>query len=173
MVAPVAAEVRVPSADARRGVNAFQELRRFFANPSDLRHALGWSAPTLRQWTDESPPARPRRTTVQRILDTLAVAESAAVWVSDPTDVGWWLLTRRPELHDRSPSECLDVLGTAAAELLVEQMARIAPSERSSGRAEISIDVLRETLEAIAVRQVRRATPTPAADVDLSDFDNY
>lgn len=151
---------------------AFEELRSFFTNPVELRRALGWSAPTFRQWTGEAPPNRPRSRTATRVFDLLRVARAAGAWVSDPKSVGEWLLEPHPALNQLPPALFVAGLGSDGAEALVRKMVMIAPRDRAAGSfTDISTEILRATLADLGAPSIRRVEPVAPDDVDFSDFD--
>lgn len=160
---------RTPSESTRRAQQAFAELEPFFATKADFARALGWSTPTLRQWL-ETQPARPREDTVRSVLQLRDVAVAAGKWVSDPHQVGEWLLSPHPQLLGAVPGEMARDLPAEGVELLVDDMALIAPQERAKpGSVTMSVDLLRETLRKLRAPAIRPAEPT--GEVDLSDFD--
>jgi hypothetical protein len=161
----------VPPATAIAAGRAFGELAAFFASRRQLEDALGWSAPTVRQWLSDDLPARPRAESVRGVERLLAVCRAAGRWVSDPRRVGDWVITPHPELGDVAPAVMVQRLGDEAVAMLVENMARIAPRERVAPEPpDLSIETLRATLESLGTRA--NAAAEPVADIDLSDFDD-
>jgi hypothetical protein len=160
---------RRPSESARSAQQAFAELEPFFATRTDFAQALGWSTPTLRKWF-EAQPARPRTDTVRRVLQLRDVAVAAGRWVSDPHQVGEWLLSPHPQLLGAVPAEMARDLPPEGVELLADDMALIAPQEQAKPEGvTMSVDLLRETLRKLRVAAIR-AAESPG-EVDLSDFD--
>jgi hypothetical protein len=103
------------------------------------------------------------------VLLLLDVANAASRWVSDPWDVGDWLLQAHPALGNASPTQVIDVLGSEGAKTLIQGMAVIAPREHASvDDVDLDPDALRETLREIGAPSIPEGSP---ADVDLSDFD--
>jgi hypothetical protein len=104
---------------------------------------------------------------VRQIRD---VAVAAGRWVSDPHQVGEWLLSPHPQLLGAVPAEMARDLPPEGVELLVDDMALIAPQERAkAGSVTMSVDLLREALRDLRVPTIRAAEAP--GDVDLSDFD--
>jgi hypothetical protein len=160
---------RNPSESTRRAHQAFAELEPFFATKADFARALGWSTPTLRHWL-ETRPARPREDTVRSLLQLRDVAVAAGKWLSDPHEVGKWLVSPHPQLLGAVPAELARDLPAEGVELLVDDMALIAPQEHAKpGSAAMSVDLLRETLRKLRAPVIRLAEPT--GEADLSDFD--
>jgi hypothetical protein len=161
---------RAPSGTAKRAVDAFGELRRFFRTSVQLRAALRWSSPTLRVWTVGQGPARPRAHSVERVFLILDVARAAKRWVSDPYQVGDWLLEPNASLGDVTPAQVIDGLGREGAEGLIKHMALIAPRERVSlADVDLDADALREALQQLevpAITDIERS-----GELDLSDLD--
>jgi hypothetical protein len=123
----------------------------------------------MRQWL-EGPPARPRLQSVQDVLQLRDVAKAAGRWVSDPLQVGDWLLSPHPDLRGAVPAELALDLPSEGVELLLNDMALIAPRERvATGRVEMSVEDLKATLRDLAAPPV--SATKPATAVDLSDFD--
>lgn len=161
---------RVASQTAREATQAFSELRSCFRTSSQLRKALNWSAPTLRSWTAEQGPARPRTHSVQRVLLLRDLANAAKRWVSDPRSVGDWLLEPQPSLGDATPVQVVLVLGREGVDGLIANIAQIAPREHvSRGPVNLDADALRDTLRRLGVPAL--ADIEPGSEVDLSDFD--
>ena len=157
------------SEPTRRAHQAFAELEPFFATKTDFARALGWSSPTLRQWLDTRP-SRPREDTVRSLLQLRDVAVAAGKWLSDPHGVGEWLVSPHPQLLGAVPAELARDLPAEGVELLVDDMALIAPKEQAKpGSVTMSVDLLRETLRKLRAPGIRPAEP--AGEVDLSDFD--
>lgn len=165
-----AVQKRAPSETAKQAVLAFGELRRFFRATAQLRASLGWSAPTLRCWIGGRGPARPRARSADRVLLILDVARSAGRWVSDPYQVGDWLLEANTDLMGLTPTQVIDVLGREGADWLVSHMALIAPRERVSlEEVDIDADALRDTLQQMEAPAI--ADIEPSGEVDLSSLD--
>jgi hypothetical protein len=80
------------------------------------------------------------------------------------------LLDPLPELRGAIPARLAVDLPREGLELLIDDMALIAPRQRATPQsAEMSVDLLRDTLAKLRVRSV---PPVLAVgDVDLSDFD--
>ncbi|MHB8693123.1 MAG: hypothetical protein ACYDHH_17945 [Solirubrobacteraceae bacterium] len=170
--APIARSTRArggPSAHALEAHRAFAELQPFFDTKTALAKALGWSLPTLRGWFD-SVPTRPREGSARDVIQLRDLAVAAGKWVSDPLQVGEWLLSPLPELRGSVPSRLAVELPPEGVELLISDIALIAPRQRATLRStKMSVDQLRETLAKLKVRSL----PPVAAvgEVDLSDFD--
>ncbi len=161
---------RVASETARHAAAAFAELRRFFRSSSQLQKALSWSAPTLRSWIGEHGPLRPRAHSVERVLLLVELASAAKKWVSDPWQVGDWLLEPQPNLGGVSPTQVVDVLGAEGVHKMIDSMAVIAPRERvSSDPVDLNEDALRATLDRLGAPTI--ADIEPSGEVDLSDFE--
>lgn len=160
---------RAPSEATLRAHEALAQLEPFFATKTDLARALGWTAPTLRQWL-ESRPARPRQDTIRSVMQLRDLAVAAGKWVSNPQQVGEWLLSPHPQLRGAVPAEMARSLPAEGVELLVDDMALIAPQERAKpGSAAMSLDLLRETLRQLRAPAIRSVDPI--GEADLSDFD--
>ena len=160
---------RTASEAARLGHEAFGQLAPFFARRVDFARALGISPPALRQWL-HAPPARPRQDTIRRVSQLRDVAVAAAAWVTDPHQVGEWLLAPHAELRGAVPAELAQTLPSEGVALLVDDMALIAPRERATaGEVTMSVDRLRQTLSTLRAPAIAPAEPVDA--VDLSDFD--
>jgi hypothetical protein len=94
---------RGPSAHALEAHQAFAELQAFFGTKTALAAALGWSLPTLRGWFD-SVPTRPREESIRDVIQLRDLAVAAGKWVSDPLQVGEWLLAPLAELRGSVPA---------------------------------------------------------------------
>jgi hypothetical protein len=116
----------------------------------------------MRQWF-EGPPARPRVRSTQDVLQLRDVAKAAGRWVSDPLQVGDWLLSRHPDLRGAVPAELAIDLPAEGVELLVNDMALIAPRERvATGRVEMTVEDLKATLRDLAAPPISAAKPATA-----------
>lgn len=158
-----------PSAQALEAHRALAELQRFFDTKTALAKALGWSLPTLRGWF-ASAPTRPRHESIRDVIQLRDLAVAAGKWVSDPLQVGEWLLAPLPELRGSIPARLAVDLPADGVELLINDMVLIAPRQRATPQsAKMSVDLLRETLAQLKVTSL---PPVGAVgEVDLSDFD--
>jgi hypothetical protein len=160
---------RAPSEAALLAVDTFKELSRFFSSRRELQNALGWSAPTVRQWLSNDRPARPRAQSVRRVMNLLTVCREAGRWVSDPHRVGDWAITPHRELGQVAPAVMVQRLGDEAVAMLVASMERIAPREPvAPAPPDLSVRALRATLHSLGTPSIPPAEPV--TDVDLSDF---
>ncbi len=137
-----------------------------------MREALGWSAPTLRAWGSEGRPARPRASSAARVVQLRDLCRETGKWVADPWRVGEWTLEPQSQLQDTTPAKVVLSMGEEGVNLLVKNMARVAPKERAAGPVDIPVDKLRETLTSLDAPSVASAASGDQADVDLSDFDD-
>ncbi len=100
----------------------------------------------------------------------VALASAAKRWVSDPWQVGDWLLEPNPRLGGVIPTQVIDVLGEEGLQKLIGTMAEIAPQERvSPDPVELDEDALRATLDRLGAPTI--ADIESSGEVDLSDFD--
>lgn len=163
---------RTPSEKARQVGEAFAELQEYFPRPKQLREALEWSAPTLRHWLQEQGPARPRASSVERVFHLRDVAREAASWVSDPCQVGEWLVAPNPALRDVSPARVVALLGQEGVDQLVARMPSIAPREWALPEpVEVSPDELRATLRSLGAPVLGEVPNVDDADIDVPYFD--
>jgi hypothetical protein len=161
---------RAPSPRAVAAARDFNELATFFATRSQLRQALGWSAPTVRQWLGSDLPARPRSESVRVVINLLEVCRAASRWVSDRHRVGEWAVAPQPEFDGVAPAVLVQRLGGEAVRALVDNMVRIAPREHVAPEPpDLSVEGLRSTLASLATPAIAPAAPVA---VDLSDFDD-
>jgi len=163
---------REPSSGALAAHGAVRELRRFFRAQKDLQTALGWSAPTLREWLAEDPPSRPRVGNIRAALQLRDVAVAAGAWVSDPLTVGDWLLEPNGDLRGAIPAEIAVGLPRESVDLFIGDMALVAPRERAlRGSVHLTPETLREALRDLAVKPM----PARGGDgaVDLADLDEF
>lgn len=161
---------RAPSDEARRANEALRGLRRYFRTQAQLQRALHWSAPTLRSWIIEEGPARPRAHSVEQVLLLYELASAAGRWVSDPFQVGEWVLEPNESMGNVTPAQVLEVLGNEGVQLLIEHMAVIAPRERiSPDDVDLDPDALRETLKQLGTPPITDIEGS--GEVDLSDLD--
>lgn len=159
------------SQDAVRAHTAVHDLQLYFAARGELRKALGWSAPTLRQWLADKPPARPRSQNVQAALQLLDVAVAAARWVADPKTVGEWLLEPNAALRGAVPAEIAVELPRESVDLFIDDMALVAPRERALPTPiKLTADTLRDALRELSLPAIA-SRPQRQVDADLSDFD--
>lgn len=158
------------SPDAARAHDAVYRLQRYFVTRAELQEALGWSAPTLRQWLADEPPARPRAQNVQSAVQLLDVAVAAGRWVADPKTVGKWLLDPNPDLRGAVPAEIAVELPRESVELFIADMALVAPREQALPTpTKLTPDTLRQALAELSLPAITpRRTRSKA---DLSDFD--
>lgn len=162
---------RAASQDAVCAHTAVHELQRYFATRGQLQKALGWSAPTLRQWLANEPPARPRVQNIQAALQLRDVAVAANRWVADPTAVGQWLLEPNADLRGAVPAEIAVELPRESVDLFIDDMALVAPRERALPTPiKLTADTLRETLQELSLPAMA-LRPQRSVEADLSDFD--
>jgi hypothetical protein len=107
---------------------------------------------------------------VERVFLLVALARAAKVWVSDPWQVGDWLLESHPSLGGASPTQVVDVLGEEGVQKMIESMVAIAPRERVSPEpVDLDQDALRATLDRLGDPAITKIES--GGHVDLSDVD--
>jgi len=107
---------------------------------------------------------------VEHVFVLLDIAKAAQRWVSDPLQVGDWMLEPNPGLGNATPAHAVRELGQEGAQDLVGHMETIGPRERvATAPVELNADELRETLRRLGAPSIAPASPSDTAD--LSDFD--
>jgi hypothetical protein len=107
---------------------------------------------------------------VERVFLLHDLASVAKTWVSDPYQVGDWLLESNESLRNATPTQVVDVLGKEGVQQLIEHMAVIAPRERVSPHdVDLDADALRETLRQLGAPSI--TDMEGSGEVDLSDLD--
>lgn len=154
----------------------FARLRGYFETAADLGRALGWSAPTVRKWMNaDLTPNRPRESSVEILRAILLVANEARNWVSDPFDVGAWLVTPIHDLADLTPAEVVHSHDAKrdGANWIISRLPSIAPrSRRRNVPKKIDFEAVAEVLSAFDTKAFAEIEPISAHEVDLSMFDD-
>lgn len=167
---------RVPTKSALEAQHAFSRLRGYFATAAALGRALGWSAPTVLAWMqDGRTPARPRESSVEMVHAMLLIADAAREWVSDPFDVGEWLVTPVDELGGLPPCKVVQSYEPKAegAKWLVSRLARIAPRTRKRRElGDLDFEAVSEILDAFDAGEVEGVQRVDGDALDLTMFDD-
>jgi hypothetical protein len=150
------------------------ELRRYFRTAKQLALALGVSRDTLRTWSAEEAPGRPRLELLDAAELTLTLCRAVRLYVVDDFQVGEWMLAPDPRLHGASPAQALRRHGRGALQPLMAGLAVIAPP-RPDGPVELpSLEELKAALTsgvgAEALKRIERiaaAEPIVLTDAEL------
>lgn len=94
---------RERSLQASVALDAFGDLRRFFAHDVHLAQALGWDKATAAQWRDRLV-VRPQRIKAMQVLQLAELAREARAYLETDTNVGEWLNAPLPNLRGSSPA---------------------------------------------------------------------
>ncbi len=106
---------------ANLALDAFSDLRRFFAHDVNLAQALGWDAATTAQWRDRIV-VRPQRLKAMQILQLAELAREARAYLENDTSVGEWLNAPLPNLRGNSPARWLRSRGSIGLRELTHGM---------------------------------------------------
>lgn len=119
---------RQRSARATRALEAFADLRRFFASDSQLAEALTWDEATVAKWRDHLV-VRPQVIKVMQVLLLDEIALEARAYMRSDSDVGSWLNAPTPNLRGATPARWVRQRGhvgvTELTHGLVDWMPRI------------------------------------------------
>jgi hypothetical protein len=159
----------VASAEAVRAKTNFDALSSYFRDRSQLRRALGWTAPTMRVWEGEGL-ARPRSQYSERVGQLLVLAQAAHEWVHDDVHrVGAWMISANHAIDGLRPATIVQELGDDGVDRLLSGMHLIAPQTVAHEHVDLSPEELAKTLDRLGLTAPR---PAPPVQIDLSDFDD-
>jgi hypothetical protein len=88
---------------ANLALDAFTDLRCFFAHDVNLAQALGWDEATTAQWRDRIV-VRPQRLKAMQVVQLAELAREARAYLENDTSVGEWLNAPLPNLRGNSPA---------------------------------------------------------------------
>lgn len=150
---------------------AVAELLVFYGSRSRLANALGTTRDTVRSWSASTAPARPRVELLERAELLLGICKATRRYMAADRQVGEWTLAPSPSLQGHSPAQMLSRHGREGLQVLLAELATIAPP-RPVGPVEMpSIEQLRASLAAgVDPETLERIERIAAADsIELSD----
>ncbi|MGH2902782.1 MAG: hypothetical protein ACRDK7_04255 [Solirubrobacteraceae bacterium] len=150
------------------------QLLVFYRSLSQLASALGVTRDTARSWSAGTAPARPRVELLERAELLLSLCGAARRYMADDHQVGTWTLAPSPALHGHSPAEMLARHGREGLQVLLAELATVAPP-RPGGPVEMPfVELLRESLAtgvgAAALKRIEKiaaAEPIELGDAEL------
>lgn len=162
---------RARTARSGQAAHAVSELLVFYGSLSRLASALGTTRDTVRSWSSGPAPARPRVELLERVMLLLALCNAARRYMAADRQVGEWTLAPSPPLRGYSPAQILVRHGREGLQILLAELATIAPP-RSAGPVEMpSLEQLRSSLaNGVGVEGLKRIEHIASAEpIELSD----
>jgi hypothetical protein len=161
----------VRSGQAERAVS---ELLAFYGSRSRLASALDVTRDTVRSWGAGTAPARPRVELLERAELLLGLCKAARRYMAADRQVGDWTVAPSPSLRGHSPAQVLSRHRREGLQVLLAELATIAPSSPTGPvempsveqlRASLATGVDPETLERI--ERIAAAEPIGLSDAQL------
>jgi len=165
---------RPRTARSGQAQRAVAELLVFYGSRSRLASALGITRDTVRSWSAGTAPARPRVELLERAELLLGLCKAARRYMAADRQVGDWTLAPSPSLRGHSPAQVLNRHGREGLQVLLAELAIIAPSSPTGPVEMPSVEELRaslatgldpETLERI--ERIAAAEPIELDDAQL------
>jgi hypothetical protein len=147
------------------------KLRVFYRSLSQLASALGVTRDTARNWSAGTAPARPRVELLQRAELLLSLCVAARRYMASDHQVGEWTLAPSPALRGHSPTQVLARHEQDGLQVLLAELATVAPP-RPTGPIEMpSLEQLREALAGgVGAAALKRIEKIAAVEpIELSD----
>jgi hypothetical protein len=172
---PVKEKVKRPrrarTARSGQAERAVTELLVFYGSFSRLASALGTTRDTVRSWSAGTAPARPRVELLEKADLLLGLCKATRRYMAADRQVGAWTLAPSPSLRGHSPAQMLSRHGREGLQVLLAELATIAPSSPAGPVEMPSVEELRASLaigmEHEALARIERIA---AADqIELSD----
>lgn len=165
---------RARTARGGQAERAASQLRVFYRSQSQLASALGVTRDTVRSWSARRAPARPRVELLERAELLLSLCCAARRYMANDRQVGAWTLAPSPSLRGYSPAQIVGGHGRDGLQVLLAELATVAPP-RPTGPVEMpSLEQLREGLTAgvgaAALKRIERiasAEPIALSDAEL------
>jgi hypothetical protein len=150
---------------------AATELLVFYGSFSRLASALGTTRDTVRSWGAGTAPARPRVELLERAELLLGLCRAARRYMAADLQVGEWTLAPSPSLRGHSPAQMLSRHGREGLQVLLAELATIAPSSPAGPVEMPSVEELRASLATgMDPEALARIERIAAADqIELSD----
>ena len=147
------------------------ELRVFYGSMSQLASALGVTRDTARSWSAGTAPARPRVELLERAELLLGLCVAARRYMASDQQVGAWTLAPSPALHGHSPAQMLASHRRDGLQVLLAELATVAPPRPTRPVEMPSVEQLREALAGgIGAAALKRIEKIAAAEpIELSD----
>lgn len=167
---------RARTARSGQAERAVSELLVFYGSLSRLASALGTTRDTVRSWNAGQAPARPRVELLERAELLLALCKAARRYMAADRQVGEWTVAPGPPLRGHSPAQVLGRHGREGLQILLAELATIAPP-RPAGPIEMpSLEQLRASLagglgpEALErIERIAAAEPIELSDSQLDE----
>jgi hypothetical protein len=118
----------------------------FYRSVSQLASALGVTRDTARSWSAGETPARPRVELLERAELLLSLCNAARRYMASDRQVGVWTLAPSPALRGYTPAQVLVRHGRGGLEVLLAELATVAPPRPSGPVRMPSVEELRESL---------------------------
>ena len=147
------------------------QLRVFYKSLSQLASALGVTRDTARSWSMGTAPARPRVELLEKAELLLSLCVAARRYMASDHQVGAWTLAPSPALRGHSPAQMLSRHGRDGLQILLAELATVAPP-RPTGPVEMpSVEQLREALAGgVGAAALKRIEKIAAVEpIELSD----
>ena len=162
---------RTRTARSGQAQRTASELLVFYRSLSQMADALGVTRDTARSWSAGTAPARPRVELLERAELLLGLCAAARRYMASDHQVGAWTLAPSPSLRGHSPAQMLARHGREGLQILLAELARIAPP-RPTGPVEMpSVEQLRASLatgvDAAALKRIEKIAA--AEPIELSD----
>jgi hypothetical protein len=162
---------RTRTARSGQAQRTASELLVFYRSLSQMADALGVTRDTARSWSAGTAPARPRVELLERAELLLGLCAAARRYMANDHQVGAWTLAPSPSLRGHSPAQMLARHGREGLQILLAELATIAPP-RPTGPVEMpSVEQLRASLatgvDAAALKRIEKIAA--AEPIELSD----
>jgi hypothetical protein len=162
---------RTRTARSGQAQRAASQLLVFYRSLSQLADALGVTRDTARSWSAGTAPARPRVELLERAELLLSLCAAAQRYMASDHQVGAWTLAPSPSLRGHSPAQMLARHGHEGLQILLAELATIAPP-RPAGPVEMpSLEQLRASLASgVGAAALKRIEKIAAGEpIELSD----
>lgn len=143
----------------------------FYSSISQLASALDVTRDTARSWSAGTAPARPRVELLDRAELLLSLCNAARRYMTSDPQVGAWTLAPSPSLRGHAPAQMLVQHGRGGLQVLLAELATVAPP-RPTGPVEMpSLEELQESLAGgMGPAALKRIEKIAAAEpIELSD----
>lgn len=162
---------RLRTARSDKAKRTASRLLVFYRSISQLASALEVTRDTARSWSAGEAPARPRVELLERAELLLSLCTAARRYMASDRQVGAWTLAPSPSLRGHTPAQMLAQHGREGLQVLLADLATVAPP-RPTGPVEMpSLEELQESLASgLGPAALKRIEKIAAVEpIELSD----